>query len=143
MKLRPLILGVGVPARRYRPFPRVFPVRSGKAMEARDAATCLDGVMDGLGFADCCCSGTTIGVPSLYLDPETVVTTFFSAACFGSNSGLLTMASPSGMDRCPLTFPDICISSSVLPRIITQSFRIGVGVKLLDWPHSCHGLDCY
>lgn len=45
MKDRPLILGVAVPARRYRPFPNVLPVRSGRAMLARDADNCLEGVM--------------------------------------------------------------------------------------------------
>jgi hypothetical protein len=41
--------------------------------------------------------GIFMGVANLYLDPDNVVTIFFSTALLASMSGLVTIASPSGI----------------------------------------------
>jgi hypothetical protein len=58
----------------------VFPVRAGRAMLALDAASCCDEDACVTLFESDFWDGITIGVPSLYFDPDKVVTTFFSAA---------------------------------------------------------------
>jgi len=77
----PFTLGAAVPASKYRPLPTVFPVKSGSAMLALDADNCLEEeIPDDAGFADDSWVETITGVPSLYLDPDTVDTILFSAA---------------------------------------------------------------
>ena len=66
---------------------------------ARDA-NCLDGdTPDGAGFDVDSFVGTFIGVPNLYFEPVTVFTIFFSTASLASVNGLVTIASPSGIER--------------------------------------------
>jgi hypothetical protein len=84
----------------------VPPVKSGMVMLDLALTSCCRGGGGGLFFSgddDVIFTdaesddGIVIGDASLYLEPDNVVTIFFSIAPPGSTSGLVTIASPSGI----------------------------------------------
>ncbi len=83
------------------PLPIVFPLKSG--MEMLDLAF-ISGCGDFFFSEEVIVKdaesddGIFMGVANLYFDPDNVVTIFFSTAFPASTSGLVTIASPSGIE---------------------------------------------